>query len=115
CSAASSWQSGQTSRKSSPSGAKRVVRSPTRRVRSQIAHVRAATVRVGRMEGDYSPRVKVGQLATLQLCVFYTVRRLQVDDRPDAPSARGPLPSAAGPGPVAGTGAAGALHRARGA
>jgi hypothetical protein len=37
-----SWQSGQTSTKSEPFGAKRIARSPRSRERSQIAHVRVA-------------------------------------------------------------------------
>ena len=46
CSAAMSWQSGQTSTNSCPSGEYRVVRSPTSRVRSQIAQVVVAMLRV---------------------------------------------------------------------
>src|SRR5438105_2769886 len=48
-SAAMSWQSGQTSTKCSPSGAKRTARSPTSRDRSQTAHVRVTAFRVMRI------------------------------------------------------------------
>ncbi len=43
-----SWQSGQTSTKSTPFGANRIARSPSSKERSQIAHVRVTVVLVMR-------------------------------------------------------------------
>ena len=48
-----SWQSGQTSTNSCPSGEYLTVRSPTSRVRSQIAQVVVAMLRVWRTAADY--------------------------------------------------------------
>src|SRR5918992_544488 len=61
CSAAMSWQSGQTSTYSRPSAVYRMLRSPTRSVRSQIAQSVAVDVR-GATGRDYSARPPDGRL-----------------------------------------------------
>src|SRR4051794_11261889 len=74
CSRAISWQSGQTSTSSAPSsGAKRTARSPMRRVRSQIAHVRTTPTLVTRMAPTIAPACRASlRRANVILHVCFT-------------------------------------------
>src|SRR5437763_1641801 len=74
CSSAVSWQSGHTSTKSSPFGAKRTARSPIRSVRSQIAHVRCTGCRASCRTGfDCTRRRRAfpGCYGTVHVCFTY--------------------------------------------